>query len=111
MEKPTVRTTAELARDADALVEELGAGLEVVGVVEGRWTEAGAGAVLRPGSITKVVTATAVLQAIDDGLLGLDDPVSRWVPHIDGDVLVRHLLSHSSGIDAGDVFVDTGDGD
>jgi hypothetical protein len=26
-------------------------------------------------------------------------------------VLVHHLLSHSSGIDAGDLFVDTGDGD
>ena len=72
----------------------------------------------RPGSITKLLTATLVLQCVDDGLLALDDPVTRHLPSFrlaeDGAadrVTVAHLLAHSSGIDAGDVFVDTGDGD
>ena len=74
--------------------------------------------VFRPGSITKLLTATLVLQCVDDGLLSLDDPVTRHLPSFrlaeDGAadrVTIAHLLAHSSGIDAGDVFVDTGDGD
>src|SRR3954468_5941559 len=111
MDDPMPRNVADLARDAAAIAEQLGAGLEAVGCVKGEWFRGGTGAVLRPGSITKVLTATAVLQCVDDGLLSLDDPVSRWGPHIRGDVQVHHLLSHSSGIDAGDLFVDTGDDD
>ncbi|HUP86602.1 MAG TPA: serine hydrolase domain-containing protein [Acidimicrobiales bacterium] len=72
----------------------------------------------RPGSITKLVTATLVLQCVDDGLVELDEPVTRHVPSFrlrrgaDADrVKVAHLIAHSSGIDAGDLFVDTGDGD
>jgi CubicO group peptidase (beta-lactamase class C family) len=107
----TVRATAELARDAAAIADELGAGMEVVGYAGGEWFCGGSGAVLRPGSITKVLTATAVLQCVDDGLLALDDPVDRWVPHVGEGVQVHHLLSHSSGIDAGDLFVDTGEDD
>src|SRR3712207_781133 len=63
--------------------------------------------VLRPGSVTKMLTATLVMQCVDEGLVGLDDPVVQHVPEFrlrdDGDaerVLVRHLLSHTSGIDA-----------
>lgn len=72
----------------------------------------------RPGSITKLLTATMVMQCVDDGLVDLDDPVTKHVPSFrlaaDGDadrVTIAHLLAHSSGIDAGDVFVDTGDDD
>jgi CubicO group peptidase (beta-lactamase class C family) len=72
----------------------------------------------RPGSITKLLTATMVLQCVEDGLLGLDDPVRHHLPELrladEGAadrILVRHLLAHSSGIDAADVFVDCGDGD
>ena len=70
----------------------------------------------RPGSITKLVTATMVLQCVDDGVISLDDPITAHLPSFrlarEGDaerVTVAHLLAHSSGIDAGDVFVDTGD--
>ena len=105
------RNVADLARDAAALAEQLAADISIVGWVDGEWFRGGSDAVLRPGSITKVLTATALLQCVDDGLLALDDPVCRWVPHLRPDVLVRHLLSHSSGIDAGDLFVDTGDDD
>lgn len=59
----------------------------------------------RPGSVVKLLTAELVRRHVD-----LDDPVDRHLPGFDG-VLVRHLISHTSGIDAGDVFVDTGGGD
>src|SRR5688500_1449226 len=111
MDDPMPRPIDELARDAEAIAEQLGAGISVVGCVAGEWFRGGSDDVLRPGSITKVITATAVLQCVDEGLLSLDDPVSHWVPHIRPDVRVHHLLSHSSGLDAGDLFVDTGDGD
>lgn len=111
MDNPTQRPVAELARDAVAVAEAMGAGVEVAGRVGGEWFLGGDGAVQRPGSVTKLFTATAVMQLVDEGLLALDDPVARWIPHIRGDVLVHHLLSHSSGIDAGDLFVDVGDDD
>ena len=58
------------------------------------------------GSITKVWTATLIMQLIDEGHLALDTPV----PGLPLGVTVRHLLTHTSGID-GDVFTDTGRGD
>ena len=101
----------ELAADVDAVAERLGNGISVGASVGGRCSTGGSRDVLRPGSITKVLTATAVMQCVDVGLLALDDPASRWVPFLDPRITIRHLLSHSSGLDAGDVFVDTGDGD
>ena len=69
------------------------------------------------GSIGKVWTATVVMQLVDEGLLELDAPVSEVLPELrlsDPDVTksvtVRHLLTHTSGID-GDIFTDTGRGD
>jgi len=56
----------------------------------------------RIGSITKTVTAIAVMQCRDDGLLSLEDPLGS---HLDEDapfasVPVRRLLSHSAGLPA-----------
>ena len=69
------------------------------------------------GSITKVWTATLAMQLVDEGLLDLDTPVADYLPELrltDADaakaVTMRHLLTHTSGID-GDVFTDTGRGD
>ena len=69
------------------------------------------------GSITKIWTATMIMQLIDEGLLALDTAVSRALPgvrlgarDVGGRVTVRHLLTHTSGID-GDIFTDTGRGD
>jgi dipeptidyl aminopeptidase/acylaminoacyl peptidase/CubicO group peptidase (beta-lactamase class C family) len=69
------------------------------------------------GSMTKVWTATLALQLVDEGLLDLDAPIAVVLPELalrDPDVAkqvtMRHLLSHTSGID-GDVFTDTGRGD
>jgi CubicO group peptidase (beta-lactamase class C family) len=73
--------------------------------------------VFQIGSVTKVWTTTVIMQLIDDGLLSLDTPVAEILPELrlaDPDVTkqvtVRHLLTHTSGID-GDVFTDTGRGD
>jgi CubicO group peptidase (beta-lactamase class C family) len=55
-------------------------------------------------SITKLFTATAVMQLRDRGLLELDQTVRAYLPefplrHPSGrEITVRHLLSHSSGI-------------
>ncbi len=54
-------------------------------------------------SMTKLVTATAVLQLADRGQLDLDSPVVSLVPEFperDGGsrVTSRHLLSHSAGL-------------
>src|SRR3954468_11567665 len=69
------------------------------------------------GSITKVWTATLVMQLVDEGLLDLDAPVLTYLPdfkvadaEVTNTVTTRHLLAHTSGID-GDLFLDTGRGD
>jgi CubicO group peptidase (beta-lactamase class C family) len=54
-------------------------------------------------SMTKLMTATAVVQLAERGKLALDDPVRRFVSDFPsgnrGDrVTVRHLLSHSAGL-------------
>lgn len=58
-----------------------------------------AGTQFRLGSVTKTFTSVLVMQCRDDGLLDLDDPIGR---HLDlpmyGDLTIRRLLSHTSGI-------------
>jgi len=56
--------------------------------------------VYRIGSITKMMTAAAVLRCRDMGLLRLEDPVSAYIPEYplgDG-ITIHHLLSNTSGI-------------
>jgi D-alanyl-D-alanine carboxypeptidase len=55
---------------------------------------------VRIGSITKSFTATLVLQLVDEGLLGLDDPLSTWEPWIPGaeGITIRQLLNMTSGL-------------
>jgi CubicO group peptidase (beta-lactamase class C family) len=69
------------------------------------------------GSITKIWTATMIMQLVDEGQLALDTAVAEVLPgtrleagDLGGQVTVRHLLTHTSGLD-GDVFTDTGRGD
>ena len=76
-----------------------------------------ADSVFQIGSVSKVWTATVAMQLVDEGLLELDAPVVEVLPELrlaDPDVTkqvtLRHLLTHTSGID-GDVFTDTGRGD
>ncbi|MCO8274105.1 serine hydrolase [Actinoplanes sp. TRM 88003] len=73
--------------------------------------------VFQIGSISKVWTATLVQQLVDEGQLELDAPIADVLPELTladsgvaAKVTMRHLLTHTSGID-GDVFTDTGRGD
>lgn len=118
---------AEFAR----LVREHGVpGASVAVLKDGAVVEAAAGvlstatgveatveSVFQIGSITKVWTATLVMQLVDEGLLDLDAPVRRYLPEFriadDGAaaaITTRQLLSHRAGFE-GDVFTDTGRGD
>ncbi|MDX1984745.1 MAG: serine hydrolase domain-containing protein [Bryobacteraceae bacterium] len=53
-------------------------------------------------SITKPVTAAALMLLVERGKVSLDDPVSQYLPEFRGEqrgkVKVRHLLSHVSGL-------------
>jgi serine-type D-Ala-D-Ala carboxypeptidase len=56
-------------------------------------------------SLTKVIaTASLMMRAVDEGLLTLDDKVATWIPEWKGvdrqRVIVRDLLTHSSGLTA-----------
>jgi len=69
------------------------------------------------GSITKVWTATLVMQLVEEGRVGLDDPVRTHVPELRladesaaATLTVGQLLAHTAGFE-GDVFTDTGRGD
>ncbi|MFD1939934.1 MULTISPECIES: serine hydrolase domain-containing protein [Nonomuraea] len=69
------------------------------------------------GSVTKVWTATQLMLLAEQGVLTLDTPVAELLPdfkvadpEVTAKVTVRHLLTHTSGID-GDLFLDTGRGD
>ncbi|MFF4343674.1 serine hydrolase domain-containing protein [Kitasatospora sp. NPDC001540] len=44
---------------------------------------------VRIASVGKPVTAAAVLQLVDDGVLALDDPVERWLPELADRRVVR----------------------
>lgn len=53
-------------------------------------------------SLTKPMTATAVMILVDRGKVTLEDRVQKFIPEFSGGererVLVRHLLSHTSGL-------------
>jgi CubicO group peptidase (beta-lactamase class C family) len=62
--------------------------------------------VFQVGSITKIWTATMIMQLVDEGLVSLNTTVSEVLPgarlgtaDVAGQVTVRHLLTHTSGID------------
>ncbi|KAL4750660.1 hypothetical protein BDW72DRAFT_193731 [Aspergillus terricola var. indicus] len=74
-------------------------------------------AVLRLASATKLITSIALLQCVERGLIGLDEPLTKVLPEIaDKQILtdvvgsdlvlepskvpvtVRHLLTHTSGL-------------
>jgi len=116
----------------DALVAELAGELGVPGAVCGvlldgethlaAWgvTNVATGAPVLPttlfqiGSITKVYTATLVMQAVHAGVIALDEPVRAQLqefmvadPGATIEITPRHLLTHTSGIE-GDHLIDTG---
>lgn len=57
--------------------------------------------VSRIGSITKQVTAVAVMILVERGRVSLDDPVRKFLPRLPesfNPIRIKHLLSHTSGI-------------
>jgi N-acyl-D-amino-acid deacylase len=68
--------------------------------------------IFRIASISKPITAVAIMRLVDEGKLSLDDPAFECVPHDRelgrrawadprlGDVTIRHLLQHRGGWDA-----------
>jgi CubicO group peptidase (beta-lactamase class C family) len=57
----------------------------------------------RMASLSKQFTAMAILLLEKDHRLNLDDPIGHWLPELPATigqhVLIRHLLTHSSGIE------------
>jgi CubicO group peptidase (beta-lactamase class C family) len=73
-------------------------------------------AIFRLASITKPMVTAAAMRLVEDGRIGLDDPVTRWLPDFrprlaDGtepSVTIQHLLTHTAGLSYG--FLETEDG-
>ncbi|MFD4398537.1 serine hydrolase domain-containing protein [Kitasatospora sp. NPDC058478] len=55
---------------------------------------------MRIGSVTKTFTATGVLRLVDQGKVGLDDPVSKYVDGVPGgdNITIRQLAGMRSGL-------------
>lgn len=99
-----------------------GCSIALVKGFETVWTEAygyadvATGRLLTPDtpmsvqSITKPVTAWGIVRLAEKGLIGLDDPVARYLkswhfPQPDdqtGNITIRQLLSHTAGMPLGD---------
>ena len=54
----------------------------------------------RVGSVTKTMTATVILQLVQEGLLALDDPVSTYVEAVPGGdaITIAQLMDMRSGL-------------
>lgn len=60
-----------------------------------------AGDLIQIASITKTMTAAVILQLVDEGVLRLEDTVSRWlapIANVNGAITLRQLLNHTSGV-------------
>jgi len=71
--------------------------------------------VSRIGSISKSVTAMVLMRMVDRGIVHLDDPVERYLPEFSavkalppnaGPVTLRHLASHTAGLEREPTNVD-----
>ena len=88
------------------------AGAGVVGIEEPRGVTADT--LFQLCSVTKPMTAALALGLVEEGLLGLDEPVAAYLPELaladastrDG-LTLRHLLAHTSGL-AGEWHGDLG---
>jgi D-alanyl-D-alanine carboxypeptidase len=116
--EPTKDMDAGLAQRLDAAVEQARKAVNVPGAIVGVWSPNGdyvrafgvadkaAGTPMRAdfysriGSGTKTFTVTGVLQLADQGKLGLDDPIAKFVDGVpQGDkVTLRQLARMQSGL-------------
>lgn len=66
-------------------------------------------AIFRLASVTKPVVAACVLRMVDLGRIGLDDPVTKFLPRfrplspdgVERPITIRQLLNHTSGLTYG----------
>jgi CubicO group peptidase (beta-lactamase class C family) len=57
--------------------------------------------ILESGSVAKQFTSTAIALLMKDGKINIDDPVRKYIPELPEyprPLLIRHLLSHTSGL-------------
>ncbi|MFD3459175.1 serine hydrolase domain-containing protein [Nocardia fluminea] len=110
--------SAEFTQAMDRILQERVPGVQVVVTADGKHTfyTAGVGnvatgglisedAYLRIASNTKTFVATVILQLVEEGKVGLDVPVERYLPGVisgnghDGNrITVRNLLQHTGGL-------------
>ncbi|RNC86766.1 MAG: class A beta-lactamase-related serine hydrolase [Winogradskyella sp.] len=59
---------------------------------------------IRTASIAKSMTAVAVMQLVEQGLIDIDTPIDTYIPEFiqsnTTKITTRHILTHTSGIDA-----------
>lgn len=84
-------------------------GLGMADVATGR--EMTADTILNVGSVSKLVTSTAVMQLIESGRIGLDADVNDYLPFRvrnpaapDAPITVRQLLTHTSSVNDSDAY-------
>ena len=67
-----------------------------------RWIPASRDTIFDLASLTKVFTAVAVMQQVEEGRIELDAPVASYIPAFaqngKGGITVRQLLTHTSGL-------------
>jgi CubicO group peptidase (beta-lactamase class C family)/D-alanyl-D-alanine dipeptidase len=67
-------------------------------------TPATAATVYRVGSVSKLFTDLAVMRLVEQGVLNLDEPVTKYLPDFqpqnpfDTPITLRHLMAHRSGL-------------
>ncbi|MGV1758071.1 serine hydrolase domain-containing protein [Rhizobium sp. A22-96] len=72
--------------------------------------------IFRLASITKPIVAITAMRLVEQGRIVLDDPITKWLPDFrprlpdggEATILIRHLLTHTSGL--GYTFAEEQDG-
>jgi CubicO group peptidase (beta-lactamase class C family) len=71
--------------------------------------------IFRMSSLTKPIVTAAALALVEAGVMGLDDPVTRWLPDFTpklagqaAPISVRQLLTHTAGLSYGFMQPDDG---
>ncbi|GIG61573.1 D-Ala-D-Ala carboxypeptidase [Longispora fulva] len=112
---PAPAYAADLTRTLGTLITDLripGAVVMITSKAKGNWTATFGNRALggtdrvtvddhfRVGSNTKTMTGTVILQLVQEGKLGLDDPVSKYRPGVpNGDAItITQLLDMRSGL-------------
>jgi CubicO group peptidase (beta-lactamase class C family) len=76
--------------------------LSAVGVSDiGKQIPMAADSIFWIASMTKPITATAVMMMQEEGRLSVDDPVSKYLPEFTGDkagITIKQCLAHTSGL-------------